>query len=304
MMTQLHFLRPWWFVTIIPVGLLLSIYKQRQSSVDSWKAICDPHLLTTLIQYSKGVMAPWTVIWLGLSFFWIILSLTGPCWSKYTVPSYTAMQPHVIVLDMSDAMLSQELLPDKLARAKFKIHTLLSAKIGQWGLVAFTQEPFVISPLTQDTNTIDALLSSLKPDIMPVGGYRLDMALEEAAKLIKQSGFNHGQLLVLSAQSPNIEALAIAKKLSQHGYKILVMPIIAPNQNDTAFAELAAAGQGGIMALDDDKIDSQQWLDSIGLTQDYRLSAQDQVPIWRDEGGWLLLPALLCLLPMFRRGRL
>ena len=48
---------------------------------------------------------------------------------------------------------------------------------GQTGLVSYAGDAFVVSPLTNDTNTISNMLPALRPDIIPVQGSRPDLGL-------------------------------------------------------------------------------------------------------------------------------
>lgn len=131
----------------------------------------------------------------------MILSIAGPAWYKLPVATYKPIQPRVVVLDMSENMMANDLTPSRLSRAKFKLHDLFAHKeVGQFGLVVLLAN-LLSSPLTDDGQTISSLLASLTPDIMPVTGQNLDSALNEASALIKQAGYNQGQILVMTADS-------------------------------------------------------------------------------------------------------
>ena len=313
MIQAFHFLRPWSFLLLIPFGLVIWQLKQVHYQLQSWSAVCDAHLLTQLVRNSGKTKRHSALFFVCMSVFWIVFSLAGPSWSKYPVPSYTPIMPRVLLLDMSDAMLVRDVLPDRLTRAKFKLHDLfgkaagggsgIGASAGQFGLVVFTSQPFVVSPLTDDAKTIDALLESLSPGIMPVNGYRLDLALDEAAKLLQEAGFNQGQLLVLTAALPNEAAVNMAANWARRGITTSVLPIRADtNQNNALFERLASAGGGTVLAFSDDSANSTAWLKQGKMSQNIQFSQRDDIPVWRDEGRWFLIPALIFMLPVFRRG--
>ncbi len=313
MIHDFHFLRPWSFLLLIPIALIIWQLKQKRHQLQSWSAVCDAHLLQQLVRYRGKTTRHYTLSLLLMSIFWVIFSLAGPSWQKYPVPSYTPILPRVVVLDMSDAMLVRDVLPDRLTRAKFKLHDLFSgmdnpqlgraAKVGQFGLVIFTSEPFVVSPLTDDAKTIDTLLESVSPGIMPVNGYRLDLALTEAANLIQQSGFKQGQLLVLTAATPNQAAITTAATLARLGVMTSVMPIRSEkNLNRALFERLANAGGGSVLTFSDNSSNVAAWLQQGKMSQNFQFTARNDIPIWRDEGRWFLIPALVLMLPVFRRG--
>ena len=313
MIPEFHFLRPWSFLLLIPMGVIFWQLRQMNHQLQSWTAVCDEHLLAELVCHRGESKRHYALAVVLMSIFWIIFSLAGPTWSKYPVPSYMSIMPRVVVLDMSDAMLVRDLTPDRLTRAKFKLHDLFSgvgakkwglgANAGQFGFVIFTSEPFVVSPLTDDAKTIDSILESVSPGIMPVNGYRLDLALKEAANLIQQSGFKQGQLLVLTAATPNQAAINRASNLADQGITTSVMPIRAPaNLNNAFFERLASAGDGTVLAFSDNSANLAAWLKQGKISQSFQFTAREDIPVWRDEGRWFLIPALIFMLPVFRRG--
>ncbi len=302
MIADFHFLRPWWLLLIVPLlGILILLWRQNPR-LHAWGEVCDSHLLEHLLQRKGQGKRMVAMSFILLSTFFMILSISGPAWFKLPVATYKAVDPRVMILDMSDNMMLSDLTPSRLERAKFKLHDLLMHKdVGQFGMIVFTGEPFIVSPLTDDGQTISSLLSSLTPDIMPVGGQNLDTALSEAKNLINQAGYGHGQILVLTADTPSSEAIKKAQDMAKSGIRSSIMPMRADNDLNPLFQNFAHAGQGQIVKYSSDSSDLAQWLNNKG-NKEYALSQDDDVPLWRDEGRWFLIPALLLLLPAFRRG--
>jgi len=302
-MTEFHFLRPWWLLIIVPLVILFWFLWRQNSRLEAWAAICDKQLLAHLVQTKGQGRQRGALSFLFISALSMVISLAGPTWSRLPMPSYQQVQPRVLILDMSDAMLAKDLPPDRLTRAKFKLHDLFKRRdVGQFALVVYSGEPFVVSPLTDDGKTIDALLSALNPEIMPVEGQRLDTALEEAAQLINHAGFKQGQLLILTGESPSRAAIAVAKKLAARQIYTSIMPMLANNSLNPLFKDLASAGQGQLVPFADTSMDLEHWLKATTQSAQYNLSKENDIPLWRDEGRWFLLPALIFLMPVFRRG--
>lgn len=303
MIADFHFIRPWWLLALVPAILLAWRLWRINPRLDSWAAVCDGHLLQYLVQSKSSGKRQGALLCLFFSLLFFIISLAGPSWTRLPVPSYQQIEPRVLILDMSEAMAANDLSPDRLTRAKFKLHDLLSRKdIGQVGLVVYTSEPFVVSPLTEDGKTIDALLSSLTMDAMPVNGEQLDTALKQGAALIRQAGFKQGQLLVMTAETPSQSAIEEAGRLAKTAIYTSVMPILADQSRNVLFKSLAAAGQGMVLPFNDNETNLKAWLSASTGMHQYSLSEQNQIPVWRDEGRWFLIPAMIGLLPVFRRG--
>lgn len=300
MMANFHFLRPYWLLLLLPVVLLFIDLWRQNPQLSAWRRVCDLHLLTHLIKNKKSMQRRKALFLFMLSMIFFSMGLAGPTWIRLPVPTYQFNQPKIVLLDMSDNMLQNDIKPDRLTRAKFKLHDLLThPDSNQWGLIAFTDEAFVVSPLTDDANTIDTLLSSITPNIMPVGGHNLAKALAEGAKLIKQAGFSHGQLLLLTATPPEEQAVTVAGNLAKQHIFTSVMPLTLGNA--AFFQSLATAGQGKLLTFNDRSDNLYQWLKNTHLQQSYQLNQDNDIPVWKDEGRWFLLPGLILLLPVFRR---
>lgn len=303
MISEFHFLRPWWLLTLIPLLGLVSLFWRQRPKLQGWGEVCDPHLLAHLIHKKGQSKRVLFFAWVILSILFMIIGIAGPAWYKFPVATYKPIEPRVVVLDMSENMLISDLTPNRLARAKFKLHDLFSQKgTGQFGMIVFTGEPFVVSPLTEDGQTISSLLSTLTPDIMPVDGQRLDSALKEAARLITDAGFGYGQILVLTADAPSSESIDLVKKLASSGISSSIMPVRSDKDLNPLFQVFASAGQGQLLIYSPDSQDLAQWLDAGNGERQFDLSHDNDIPLWRDEGRWFLIPALICLLPVFRRG--
>ena len=302
MITDVHFLRPWWLLMFIPMLILVMSLWRHTPKLQGWSEICDSHLLDHLLPDKGQKKQISSLLSLFLSLLLMIIALAGPAWHKLPVPTYQPVQPRVLLLDMSEHMMNPDLTPNRLSRAKFKLHDLLSRKgVGQFGLVVYTGEPFVVSPLTDDGQTISSLLTSLTPDVMPVGGQNLDSALQEASKLIKQAGYNEGQLLVLTSDAPSTAAIDIANNLAERGIVSSIMPLRADKDLNPLFQKFAQSGGGQLIPYRPDSSDLEQWLNTK-VASSFKKNNQDEIPLWQDEGRWFLIPALFLFLPVFQRG--
>jgi Ca-activated chloride channel family protein len=198
METSLTWLRPSWLLGFLPL-LFLALYwlRQRKDRSD-WEALVDPELQRYVIEQSPPSKRRAPVI---LFFAWTfsLLLLAGPVWQQQEVPVFQAEQAEVILFDLSLSMRADDVAPDRLTRARFKLTDLLQRSDGrQTGLVAFAERPYIISPLTEDALTVEAFVPSLDPDIMPAQGSRLDLAITKALELLDQSGVVQGHILAIT----------------------------------------------------------------------------------------------------------
>jgi len=301
---MIHFIRPFWLFLLIPATLYLIwvIYSYRQNN--PWKRVCDSHLLPALLQSSAYTSRVYFNIILFVFFIMSIFALAGPSWKKDKLPVYREISSVILVLDLSPAMLSTDLTPDRLTRAKFKIRDLIhSAQNTQMGLVVFTEEAFVVSPLSQDANTLNGMLDELYPQIMPISGSDMGQGLTQGLELLKQATADHSNLLLITASEPTANSWSVAKSLSQTGHHLNVLAMLESNAASqmtmTKLQQLAKMGGGSFYLFTPDSKDIQKILNSNNTKQAIKDENAENAYLWQDAGPWfclLLIPFALVLL--------
>lgn len=320
-----HFLRPAWLLALPLAFLLPWMWRRLSRPSGDWARVCDPHLLKwlsvgTATGRNRGIGA----FLAGLAILIAVLALAGPTWVKLADASFTARDARVIVLDLSSSMLAQDLKPDRLTQARYRLADLLqNTSEGQTGMVAFAGDAFVVSPLTSDMNTIANLLPALRPDIIPVMGSRADRALELAATLLERAGVGSGEVLLVT-DSGDDRTAAAARRLRDDGIIVSVLAVGTPegapipsgggflsdNAGNVVIARLdtaalrtvATVGGGQFSALSTAAGDLAPWADHDSSTFERRDEALEER--WQDAGPWLVLLLLPILLVGFRRGLL
>lgn len=290
----------------------------KTASYGGWKKIVDSHLLAHLTRQTQSKSHFLHLLLFSLMGSIIILVISGPSWQKQTVNAYQKQKATVIVLDLSENMLAKDIKPNRLARAKFKLQDILrQTKEGQTGLIVFSQEPFVVSPLSSDSDTLKTFQEELSPNIMPVMGTNIALALQEAKNLIRQAGFAYGQVILITASKANTRAINMAKNLAKDNISTSVLAVATPtgapisHQGEAAklskldevgLKSLAQAGNGQLVKLTANDSDIHRLLQQTVFFKSGKKLANMTITQWRDEGRrllWLLLPIMLYA---FRRG--
>lgn len=222
-MSEFHFIRPLWFIALIPMALLLWQLGRQKQNAGGWQQIIPPHLVNHLIQgQSTARHQPFWL--LALVWFIIVTALAGPAWEKLPQPVYQTNTGKVIVMDMSMSMRSTDLNPDRLTKARFKAIDLIE-KIddADMGLVAYSGDAFVISPLTADSKNLTALVPSLSPEIMPIAGSNPITGLMMADSLLKNAGYAKGDIFLLTdgIESHDLETINDFIKSTEHRISVL-----------------------------------------------------------------------------------
>ncbi len=323
----MHFIRPWFLLLLIPLIFLLWKLWHRARNNNPWLKICDPHLLPVLLQTRGSRSTHLPLILLGLAWLFAVLALSGPSWSQVMLPLYRSTAGNVIVLDMSPAMLSADIKPDRFTRAKYKTLDLLKAmRDGSVGLVVFSGEAYSVAPLTNDSNTLSNLAVTLDPSIMPVAGDNMAQGLQLAANLLQQAQAKPMSITLITGSLPDKNAFDMARKLAASGIKINVLgvgtsdgaPVALPQGgfvkdaqgnvslnklNVSALQQLAAAGNGDYISFSSSDSDIQQIIADLPIDTTLAKNATTtRVARWEDAGQWFILFAVICALFGFRRG--
>jgi Ca-activated chloride channel family protein len=324
-MLPLHFIRPLW-LSLLPLAVIIPLlWRRLRRPSGDWGKICDTHLLRWLSVGNAAArpsrFGPWLA---GLVWLIAAIALAGPSWQKLPDSAFTSRDARVLVLDLSLSMLAEDLKPNRLTQARFRLSDMLDQALeGQTGLVAYAGDAFVVAPLTSDTNTIRNMLPALRPDVIPVAGSRPDRALELAAELLKRSGMARGEILLI-ADSGSRAAADVAGRLAKQGIYTSVMAvgtvqgapvpsgdgfisdkkgnIVVARLERNALQAIASAGGGKYSELTAGSTTSSPWAAVEGSEFARKDDALGER--WKDTGPWLVLVLLPLVAFSFRRGLL
>ena len=298
-----HFLRPYWLIgLILPVLIYLQSYSQ-QKAESAWSKVCDENLLDFLLIKSNGEKRKWPMISAVVAVLFLVVALAGPTWSKKSNPALSVENPVMIMLNMSGDMWQKDVSPSRIERAKYVIKDLVKTlKNTESGLIVYSKEPFMITPLTEDAAIIDNLLPALEMNIMPENGDRLDRAIDLAVERMQKAALPSGNIVVLTANIGERfdAALESASKAAAAGYDVDIVNM--NSQNNDKLKMVAEKGRGLYISYN-------KGLDLLikkinDITAKEIKQSQNMQTVWNDMGWYFLwLPALL-LLGYFRRGLL
>jgi len=323
----LHFIRPellWLLPVVLPLILLAW---RKQSSGGDWAKAIDsellPHLVASEGSSGSRLRQLW---WLALPL--LVFGASGPSLERTELPVFEKSDALVIVLDLSRSMWATDTQPSRIRRARQKVMDVLDLRSeGVTGMVVFAGDAHVVTPLTDDTRTIENLLSALAPDIMPLQGSNATEALGLAASLLETSGLTNGSVLLITDGLPKLSTSQVSDLLKPVGAALSILivgtetgaPIPLPDggflRDDSDQIVIPAVDKRMIqqIASNLDARSASVSVDSSDLT--YLLSGTEssmtsddslerKTDTWVDLGYWLAIAAALLLLPLFRRGAL
>ncbi len=312
---QFHFIEPLWLLGLIPVIILISlIFKYQNAGNSAWKAVIDEKFLPYLLVRQGGEnKRRLPLILLSIGWIVAVIALANPSWKSLPQPVFQQPDAQVIVLNLSSAMLDDDIKPSRLLQARYKIESILRQSQGkQTGLIAYAGDAFSVTPLTDDIATLKSQLRVLEPSLMPVNGNRPDRALLQAGQLLRQAGYQQGHIIVITAAAGNSSTLAkatdISHKLAQDGYQVSVLNVSRAATNKVASTELqeiARAGNGVYAAYSGNQQDIKSILAAAqgsAIPAKLRKAKDKQAQHQVAEGPWLAVLLLPLALLAFRRG--
>jgi len=194
-------------------------------------------------------------------------------------------------------------------------------------LVVYAGDAHTVTPLTDDVVTIDALVPSLNPNIMPLFGSNPIAAIDMAIGLLEDAEATRGKILFMTDGISGFDQeLLITEQLQGTGYELLIMGIgteagapiqtsdgsfltdengamVIPTLNKNVLQSLANRSGGRYHDIQLSDADLAFLLTENELLDDTQLSdVEEEFDIWYEFGPFLLLLVLpLCALS-FRRG--
>lgn len=328
-LNELHFAQPLWFWTLLIIPVIWGLYFlfcHTEEPIHQLEKLIDKHLIPHLLV--KGSLQK-KRLWIPLSFWSMVMgcfviALAGPRWDFRELNTFTRDQSLVILLDLSESMNAQDVLPSRLARAKQKIEDILNLSKGvKLGLIAFAADPHMIVPMTEDKETVRHFLSSLDTSLISVQGSKLTPALEMAETMLtRESGSNKALVIVSDGGFEDASAIRQAKKLAANGiviHTIGVGTLQGAALKSSTGALLKKNGQTFVSKLEKDKFaeiskiglgtyfdaehhtDLTPILEKLTNQSTHQESLQTQ-RFWEERFYLFLLPILPFFLMWYRRG--
>ncbi|MBQ14743.1 MAG: VWA domain-containing protein [Gammaproteobacteria bacterium] len=325
---EFHFLRPFWLLGLIPILLFFFAMWRMNSVITAWDKAIDKSLLPYLLDRSKNAAQRTPILLLFTAWLFSIFALAGPVWQKLPQPVQKREDAMVIVMDLSLSMFAPDHVPNRLDLAKRKLRDILDLRDeGQTALVVYAGDAHTVTPLTDDTVTIAALVPSLSPNIMPLFGSNPMSAIDLAIGLLDDVEAVRGKILLMTDGISGFDQeLLLTQQIEETSYELLVMGIGteqgAPiRTNDGAFLT-DESGQMVIPTLNRNVL--QSLVNRVGgryhdiqladsdlaflftefelLDEENLTEVEEEFDVWQEAGPWLLLFVLPIAALSFRRG--
>ncbi len=229
---------------------------------------------------STGRARPW--LCLGLAFG--IVALARPQWGRIEEPVFDQAREILIAIDLSRSMLTPDVKPSRLDRAKLLTQALLEKLTGERvGLMVFSGTAFLQSPLSSDYEILQEFLPELNPSFLPEGGTNYRALIDTAISAFGSTTAADRFLIILSdGEATEDNWRDRVDELKTKGIRVIGLGV------GTAAGGLIPDGTGGFVKDDRGAVVMSK-LESSTL----RELAEKTGGVYQDASTWVDLSALI-----------
>lgn len=184
--------------------------------------IGDSALVKSLIPEVAGFKPLLKFMLLLLAFVGLILALARPQIGTKLEEVKRMGVEVVIAVDVSNSMLSEDLKPSRMERAKQSILKLIDKlEDDRISIIVFAGKSYLQLPLTTDYSAAKLITSTLSPDLVNLQGTAIGSAIELAMDTFTGDETKSKALIVITdGENHEDDAVSVAKKAVEKGITI------------------------------------------------------------------------------------
>lgn len=209
------------FLMLIPSFLLIYLLITKQNKIENYfskKALKKLSISNQYLSTKKRNLL------LFLSLIFMIIALARPVSNEKTKEIESNLIPIIIAIDVSKSMKANDLYPNRVDFAKRKLLNILEISNNNTiGVILFAKTSFLLSPLTQDFNSLKILLNNLDTTINFDNGTNIYSVIETSQKLLKD--YSNKNLILLTDGGDNEDFGKEIKFAKQNSIKIYTIAL-------------------------------------------------------------------------------
>ena len=261
----------------------------------------------------------------------LVLALSHPRWGYHWEDLEQKGVDIIIALDVSNSMLAQDIKPNRLERAKYKIVDLLNMLEGdRIGLVAFAGTSYLQCPLTLDYSAARIFLNAIDTNLIPVQGTAIGHAIRTSVKAFNQQDTrSRAIILITDGEDHTGDAIQSAIWAKESEAKIFAIGIgnnigapIPNNELESSGFKKDSQGEVILTKLDEQTLQQMtlqtggSYVRSVSGDMDLKKLYLENIKhkvkskkiktqrrrVWEEKFQWMIFASLLCLtLKYFRK---
>ena len=170
-------------VLLLPI--LFIVLKRKNGDINT---IFSKRVLEKISVEKSGLNNKTRDIFIIISLIFLIIALARPYIKGKPIKVESSFISGVVGFDLSQSMFVKDIYPNRFELAKRKFEQFLNNfKNGQLGIIGFSSKSFLISPMTNDYNSLKFLISNLSFDYISLKGTSILSALESVNMLYENN---------------------------------------------------------------------------------------------------------------------
>ncbi len=229
---RLHTVEMFYLLWLIPVLVGITIYAAQKR----WHALrlfVEAGLLKQLSISSSATRRRWKAAVVIVAFALIVFGLARPGWNPKPKKIERQGRDVVFILDVSKSMLAEDLVPNRLERAKLAIRDCVDRLQGdRVGLIAFAGTAAVKCPLTLDYGFFRMMLETISTDSISRGGTQIGDAMRKALDEVFDDQEKKYKDLVLITDGEDHDSFPVeaAQKAGDRGMRLIAIGLGDENE--------------------------------------------------------------------------
>jgi Ca-activated chloride channel family protein len=221
-----HFL---WALLLVPlfivVFMIIRRWKKKALAAFGDRAIIG--LIMPEVSFSRPTLK---FIFFILAYALLIIGLADPQIGTRTEEVKRKGADIMILLDVSNSMLSQDFAPNRLENAKRALAQLLdNLHDDRIGIIVFAGEAYVQLPVTTDYSAAKLFLNTINTNIVPVQGTAIGAAIDMGMKSYDfKDGTSKAMILMTDGENHEDDAVVAAENAHDKGVAIHVIGFGSP----------------------------------------------------------------------------
>lgn len=226
---NIHMLYLLWLVPLLAVAYVYAGQKRRTAL----KLFIDAGLLDRIAITVSHSRRQWKAALLLMATVFMILSMTRPGWNPRPETMQRKGRDVVFLLDVSKSMLAEDLVPNRLERAKLAIRDCIELIEGdRVALVAFSGTSAIKCPLTLDYGFFRMMLSNISTDSIARGGTMLGDAVRKVINDVFDDQVKEFKDIILITDGEDHDSfpLAAAESAGDKGIRLIAVGLGDENE--------------------------------------------------------------------------
>lgn len=218
-----------YFLIAVPVFILLYWFG-RYLNRRALQKFGDHDLVESLMPLVSKTKPAWK-FWLTMTgYVFLVFTLARPQFGSKLEEVKREGVEVIIALDVSNSMMAEDILPNRLERAKQSIERLVDKlEEDKIGLIVFAGDAYTQVPITTDYVSVKMFLASINTNAIPKQGTAIGSAIELATNSFSPvSDANRAIIIITDGENHEDDPVAAARVASEKGIIIHTLGIGLP----------------------------------------------------------------------------